>query len=271
MSAAPSPANHGRSAGGDWVPLRELSEGTRRQELWRLHSDAVNTAWLIQRLPMPPVQRLLKTDLFDEALTAGLYPSLCGRARTVIGIDVEASTVGAARKRDAGLRGVAADVRSLPFAGATFDGVVSNSTLDHFTSTADIAISLQELGRVLRPGGLLLLTLDNLANPVVALRNALPFRALHALGIVPYPVGTTYGPRQLRRAVREAGFEVLEIGAILHCPRILAVAAAGILERYGSARARQRFSAYLMPFERLAGWRTRFFTGYFVAIVARRR
>ena len=84
------------------------------------------------------------------------------------------------------------------------------STLDHFRSHSEIVTSLRELLRVLRPGGQLLLTLDNPANPLVGLRNALPFGLLHRLRIVPYYVGATCGPRGLRRLLPQVGFEVLE-------------------------------------------------------------
>jgi SAM-dependent methyltransferase len=213
---------------------------------------------------------LLKTDLFDEALTPGLYPLLATRA-DVVGADVAVSTARAARSRHARLRAVGADVRSLPFASGTFDVVVSISTLDHFGSMADILASLCELHRVLRPGGQLLLTLDNLANPLVALRNALPFGLLNALGIVPYRVGTTCGPRRLRRAVRESGFEVLDVAAVLHCPRVLAVAGAALFNRFASSRAQREYVHWLLPFERLGNLPSRFLTGYYTAVVARKR
>jgi SAM-dependent methyltransferase len=253
-----------------WEAVEAVSKVEPQHTLWRAHSDAVNSAWLAQRLPTTPSKRLLKTDLFDEALATGLQPVLATRAQSVVGIDVATSTVRSARGRYAGVQGVAADVRALPFATSAFDGIVSNSTLDHFDAPIDIVTSLKELYRVLRPGGQLLLTLDNLANPVVALRNALPFRPLNALGIVPYQIGVAWGPRRLRRAMCDAGFEVLEVEAILHCPRVFAVAVARVLERYAAPRAQQRYLERLLPFERLAAWRTRFLTGYFVAVVARK-
>jgi SAM-dependent methyltransferase len=253
-----------------WETVGVLSQ-ERPQPVWRAHSDAVNIAWVGPRLSTQRVERLLKTDLFDEALAAGLYPLLSARAHCVVGVDVAVSTVRAARHGCVRLQSAGADVRALPFATGTFDSVVSNSTLDHFASTADIRASLQELHRVLRPGGQLLLTLDNLANPVVALRNALPFRPLHALGIVPYQVGATCGPWRLQRFVREAGFEVLDVDAIMHCPRVFAVALARMLERYGTLRAHSGFLRCLVAFEHLARWPTRFLTGYFVAVAARRR
>jgi SAM-dependent methyltransferase len=252
-----------------WDAIGTAWHEQHRQTLWRAHSDAVNSAWLASRLPTRPVERLLKTDLFDEALAAGLYPLLSARARSVFGIDIAASTLRGAGERYTRLHGAQADVRSLPFADAAFDEVVSTSTLDHFASTTDIAAGLAELHRVLRAGGRLLLTLDNLANPVVAVRNALPARLLNGLGIVPYGIGAACGPRRLNRLVAHAGFEVLEVDAILHCPRALAVAAARVLESHRSQFS-PRFSERLMPFERLAAWPTRFLTGYFIAVVARK-
>jgi hypothetical protein len=68
--------------------------------------------------------------------------------------------------------------------------------------------------------------------------------------------------------LRRAGFEVLEVGAILHCPRVFAVAAAHVLQRWAPHRAQRGFLRRLEAFERLAGWRTRFRTGYFLAVVA---
>ena len=44
--------------------------------LWRRHSDAVNIAFLSERLPRARVATILKTDMFDESSTAGLAPFL---------------------------------------------------------------------------------------------------------------------------------------------------------------------------------------------------
>jgi SAM-dependent methyltransferase len=240
------------------------------ETLWRRHSDAVNSAWLAPHLAEAAFTRILKTDLFDEALSEGLFPLLATRSRSVIGIDVAQSTARGASARHPDLRAAGGDVRCLPFATGAFDCVVSNSTLDHFPSTGDIAAGLSELHRVLRPQGLLLLTLDNPSNPIVAIRNALPFPLLHALGVLPYRVGVTCSAAELQRLARQAGFEVRDTGVILHCPRVLAVAAMRLLARSGSVTAQQRLLDLLTAFERLARWPTRFITGHFVAIVARR-
>ena len=165
---------------------------------------------------------------------------------------------------------VGADVRRLPFGDGAFDVIVSNSTLDHFETARDLRQALGELARVLRPGGELLLTLDNMANPVLALRNALPARVLESLGLIPYRMGTSCGPGRLRRWCLEAGLEPVECGTIMHCPRVLAVALARVLDAQETVRPGGRFFRCLDGFEALGRWPTRFLTGYFLTLRARR-
>jgi hypothetical protein len=107
-----------------------------------------------------------------------------------------------------------------------------------------------------------MLNIDNRANPISRLRNALPFRMLNRLGLVPYHLGATCGPRRLRGILVGLRFEVLESAAVLHCPHIL--------EKRTNCAMQQQFLRQLMSFERLAHWATRFLTGHYVAVLARR-
>jgi len=269
-SLDPTPEQSSPRERARWQAAVEPLLNSQSEALWRAHCDAVNAALLERWLPTVPCARLLKTDLWDEAMGQGLYPLLAERAADVAGIDFVPAVIAAAVARHPQLGAVLADARALPFAAGAFDAVVSISTLDHFASSAEIEVALRELHRVLRPGGRLLLTLDNLANPIVALRNALPYSLLHGIGLVPYPVGATCRPRRLQSLVREAGFEVRETTAILHCPRALSIASARRVRRTATAQAAARFLARLRRWERLAQLPTRYLTGYFVAIHARR-
>jgi SAM-dependent methyltransferase len=164
-----------------------------------------------------------------------------------------------------------ADVRQLPYQDETFDAIVSNSTLDHFPAQGDLLIALKELHRVLRPGGTLLVTLDNPINPVVAVRNALPARLRAASGLVAFPVGSTHGPRQLRGLLRNCGFDVTRVGASFHAPRVLVVMGGRLVDRHGGQAVKRLYARFWTSFEQLAALPTRFITGHFVAALARKR
>lgn|GEM_PF-176139 len=241
-----------------WEQVGAEWQQSQTDRLWRAHSDAVNRAWLEAWWPQRKVERVLKTDMFDETVGEGVFEVLKSRARFAVGMDIALATKPQ----------VAADVRQPPFAKGVFDLIVSNSTLDHFQTEEELVASLRELRRSLRPGGELLLTLDNAANPIVAIRNILPFALLRRLGLTPYQVGVTCGPWKLRRLLRETGFEVAEMSALLHCPRLFAVKRARAVEQSGDATRREAFLKGLMKWERLARWPTRWWTGYFVAIRA---
>lgn len=152
----------------------------------------------------------------------------------------------------------------MPFTDESFGAIVSISTLDHFASRQDLWASLRELYRVLKPHGHFLITLDNPGNPVIALRQALPFPLLHRLGLVFYFTGETLTSSRLRQALEEMGFTVLEVGAILHCPRVLAIPLVGFLERYGNRALQKPCLRFLKAWEGLGSWPTRFITGHFV-------
>jgi SAM-dependent methyltransferase len=269
------------AAGEQWDSLARVWAGARPTPLWRRHSDAVNST-LVERWLPTRVGRVLKTDLFDEAMSTGLFPSLAGRADEVVGVDVSGEIVAAAAARHQGLQARRADVRSLPFEDGTFDAVVSNSTLDHFEDEAEIVAALRELHRVLRPRGRLILTLDNPSNPLNAIAKALPREWLnrvwvrHArvtarVGHVPYHVGETMGAPRLRKVLPSLGFEIQAQDAIMHAPRAFAVVLAELTARRGSMRAQRRLLHALTACERMSRWPTRYVTGHFVAVSAVKR
>lgn len=249
-----------------WDHVAEQWKGSGEDLLWRRHSDAVNTALLARWLPDEPIHRLLKTDLFDEAVSEGLAPFLRSRADTLVGVDVSMTTIRRAHAQTAIITPARADTRCFPFRSDSFDVVVSNSTLDHFQSFDAVVASLRELRRVLRTGGHLLLTMDNLANPIIALRNGLPFKWLHRLGIVPYYVGVTCGPNRLRRTLQEVGFTVVDTTAIMHSPRVVAVWLARRVQARTAPSFHRKFLRWLMQWEFLERLPARFMTGYFVAV-----
>ena len=243
----------------DWDAVVESWSPASPHARLRAYSDAV-TGRFVERSAGSHAGTALKTDAFDESVAPGLVPVLRARADEVVLVDVAQAVRDRAAARYPGVRVEDADVRALTYPDGAFDLVVSNSTLDHFDDQATLSTALHELARVLAPGGTLLLTLDNPVNPLVATRNRLP-RLMHRLGIVPYPVGFTCGPRRLRMLVVDAGLDVVDEGALMHVPRVLALL---WLQLRGGVRP-------LVACEALERLPTRYLTGQFVTIKARKR
>jgi SAM-dependent methyltransferase len=249
--------------GNDWVV-------SHPDELWRRCSDAIHVWWLERVASDLQGRRILKTDLFDEAFGDGLTAWFEERGNDVVACDLALSTASGAAKKQTSVAAAVADVRRLPFAGSTFDAVFSDSTLDHFHAEDEILQSLRELGRVLRPGGVLLLTMDNPRNPIVWLRNLRP-ELWRRLGLVPYMVGVTCSARRLEQLLATAGFEVPATGTIMHSPRVLLVPICRWLARRdGRCQPTPRWLDWLRRVESLDRLPLRQLTGHFVAVVARK-
>jgi SAM-dependent methyltransferase len=91
--------------------------------------------------------------ILDAGAGEGSYRKWFGRRRYV-GVDLG---IGDAAWNYSGLDAIA-DLHALPFATATFDGVLNVVTLEHVREPACV---LRELSRVLKPGGRLLLVVPH--------------------------------------------------------------------------------------------------------------
>jgi len=236
--------------------------------LWRTFCDALNLAWLCPRLADRRWKAALKTDAYDEAVGEGVHAQLRDAAEWTCWMDASEPVCRLAAVRYPHLASVACDVRRLPFPPGAFDQIVSLSTLDHFASIGELEGALDCLYGVLEPGGCLLLTLDNLENPVIRLRNALSWRFLHRFGLLPYPVGATVGAAGLHRLLEQAGFEVRHTTTLMHVPRAPAVALAAVLNKVSAPWARRLFRRVCMSFEVLAKLPTARWTAHYTAVTA---
>lgn len=80
----------------------------------------------------------------------------CNPSASVAGVDIGADAIDLARTRVPEAKLHATPLRSLPFSDEQFDVVVSKDVLQHVPED-DVQLSLRELYRVLKPGGMLLL------------------------------------------------------------------------------------------------------------------
>ena len=133
----------------------------------------------VRTLRLPRAASLLEVGCGRGFALLALARS-CLPAR-LVGVDVDRDALAEAahRLRVAGVESelVAADVRALPFAAASFDAVVDFGTCYH---VARAAAALTEIERVLRPGGVFLhetRVSQLVAHPIRAFGRGLPWPA----------------------------------------------------------------------------------------------
>ncbi len=246
----------GRQPTPSWY-LDPLAARQKRQA----HLDLIRKWW-----GGSGTEYVLKTDLFEEAFGEDrILPDIVPMAGFVCGMDESFSTTRAAALRHASGRAVVSDVRRIGFKTGAFELVISTSTLDHFTSRDDFIASLHEIHRVMQPGGLLILTLDNPWNPLYA-----PLRLYSRTRFAPFFLGYTPTMSTLKAVLEEVGFEVEDVDWLVHNPRLLSTALFLLCRRLMGGRADAPIAFFIRCFALLGKLPTRRWTACFQAVAARK-
>lgn len=168
----------------------------------------------MEHLPDLRGQRVLKTDLWDEARNTRILDWVSARGAHAFGVDIAEATVRLARRACHGqaLRGTVADVRQLPFPDASVDAVYSMGTIEHFDETSR---AVAEIARVLKPGGRAIIGVPNRHDPFL---RPLLATVLQAMGLYAYGYEKSYSRRALRDLLEAAGLAVVAETAILFIP-----------------------------------------------------
>jgi glycosyltransferase involved in cell wall biosynthesis/SAM-dependent methyltransferase len=162
---------------------------------------------------------------------APLAPSLRSRGVSVVGVDLAAGMLPAARA--AGATPVRGDAGTLPLRDGCADGAL---LLGVTTYVADPGALLREAARVLRPGGTLVVTATNAGSPDTRARGLarlLPEGLLGSLGSGVLSSGVqvhAHAPEAFEAAIRSAGLEVVSrrghnftlfpLGTLLEVPSV---------------------------------------------------
>jgi SAM-dependent methyltransferase len=107
-----------------------------------------------------------------------------------------------------------ADGTALPFEDATFDVTVSMSTVDHVPDGAARQQFINEMARVTRPGGRVVLTVPNRWNRVYARRADLAASGSGAPEFFEY----CFSPVELRRMVHKTGMRIVAFTSTSEIP-----------------------------------------------------
>jgi SAM-dependent methyltransferase len=123
--------------------------------------------------------RLLDVGCWDGETTAR-YARACGAG--ALGVEIFEGPAAQARARGVEVASIDLEAQPMPWPDASVDIVVANQVLEHLKN---VWLPMDEMFRVLRPGGALILSVPNLAS----LHN----RVLLALGFQPTSIAT-FGP-----------------------------------------------------------------------------
>jgi SAM-dependent methyltransferase len=164
----------------------------------------------------PPLagRLLFKTDLWDEAKNTEILRWAAEQGARPAGVDIALGIVQEARKvfgeRPPGF--VVADIRAIPFRSHSIDLVYSMGTIEHFP---DYAVSVQELFRVLKPGGTAIIGVPNTLDPFL---RPLMVWLLQRCGLYAYGAERSFTAGGLRALLESAGFRHRATSGILFIP-----------------------------------------------------
>jgi len=201
-----------------WVGVGERFPDLAGAVSTRYYSDNERRLFT-EHLPALEGLRILKTDLWDEAKNTRILAWASRRGALAYGIDISEPTVTQARAAfDTGpnarhcLHGAVGDVRELPFCDASFDAIYSMGTIEHFAETER---AVQEMARVLKPGGRAIVGVPNRYDPFL---RPLLATVLQAVGLYAYGYEKSYSRRALKLMLERAGLDVVAETAILFIP-----------------------------------------------------
>jgi SAM-dependent methyltransferase len=255
------------------MPLTEASPKARPTDSWYLdplvaRQKAEANRACVRRWGGESARGVvLKTDLFEEANGDDhILADLGAEAGSVVGMDCVSSTVSRAarRFRFPGHHFTVTDLRALNFADSTFDLIVSTSTLDHFDERADFVEALKELDRVLRPGGRMILVLDNPLNPTY-----LPLKWI-CRWLAPYRLGYATSRRNFCAALQNIGLEIVDSDYLIHNPRMFSTAMFLVVRRLLGRHAERLIEVLVQGFALLGRLPTRPVTACFSVVCAQK-
>ncbi|MBI4456402.1 MAG: methyltransferase domain-containing protein [Acidobacteria bacterium] len=210
-------------------------------------------------------KRILKLDLWNEAVNTRILQWMQSQGAQVFGIDVSNVTVSRAqqncRRDDRDFHLAQADIRCIPFQRNSFDFVYTVGTIEHIDEYQE---AVGELQRVLKPGGKAIIGVPHKWN--LFLRPAL-VAGLEYFDKYPYRPEKSFSYGEIRQVLLESSLAIRQRTGILIFPGIVRMAELFLLRR--------RIPLYkivpllLKPFEYLeARWERSGIFGYLIVLVA---
>ena len=206
-------------------------------------------------------ERTLKTDCFEEAFGSDrIVDWMIEHSSNVVGMDISPDIAAQARRNTGSPKAnwVSANIAQMPLGDGTIDMILSTSTYGYLS---DVQQGLQEAHRILKPGGVLLVSVHNRQSLFLNL-----IKKFFISKTMPFPVGRSYRCELFRTILERAGFRVECHRPIVHIfPFLMTLVC--FLDRSGNKQLLQRVMARLDSYsQRQSSWHYQ--TAWFVVFKA---
>ena len=197
---------------------REIQHGRflaehKAREIWNWEGRAGKLRWA-RRVKMIGAHLKPGMTILELGCGAGYFTKELARSGAeIVAVDVSADLLEIAKANcpASNVRYEIQDACALTYSNATFDSVVGSSILHHL----EIEPAMEEIRRVLKPGGTIYFTEPNMLNPQIAIQKNVPW-IKRWLGDT--PAETAFFRRPLRRLLEGTGYRdvVIEPFDFLH-------------------------------------------------------
>lgn len=202
------------------VQVRKLASGPDA-DFWSTHYVKADRSKLLSRMPRDHVAHYLRAHAKGRFLEAGCGASqysydLFTKGITPYGIDYSDEAVASARRLFPEIKKtiIKGDLFKLPYKKAFFDSYYSPGVIEHYTNPADRQRILAEAYRVLKPDGVLLITVPyaNIAQILFWPLRRILNRYWRKQGATFYQY--RYTKNQLKNELDRAGYRVTRFVAL---------------------------------------------------------
>jgi len=190
-----------------------MADADELWEYWRKRSDSyeeryVDPSTVLEREKRVRLATALELAQLDGADTVGdlgvgsgrLFAHLPDNVSQIIGVDFSAPMIQGARENISNVAYVQGTAESLPLRTGSLDVLFCLGVVGHMNSDA-VPAAIDEMARVLRPGGSLILSFANARSPFRRLRRV----CIAARSGTHY---TTYRPEYIEEILRQAGCHI---------------------------------------------------------------
>jgi len=210
-------------------------------------------------------KKILKTDLYEEAFGEDHFLFwLLKQNENTFGMDISYNIAKKAKLRSGEFNTtfkncIVSDIRNCAFKDDSFDLIISNSTIDNLQSK-DVPSAFRELRRILKPSGILILTLDNIHNPLYRLGYTIE----KILRTNRHYQGSCYSLKTIKRLAQENKLKILDSTAIVHIPTPFNKLAL-FLSKFKTRETEKIIRLSVSLFSKLGNKRINLLTGWFIA------